>query len=127
MRIFVTNWFDRFAARERIFDEHLFDAIMRAEKGLIDAKLGGGLIKQRIGRSQQGKSGGYRTIIVFKADDRAIFVFGFAKNDRSNISPSDLVRLKQLSDFYFSKTSQDLVSMANRKALREIKDGKDNL
>jgi hypothetical protein len=66
MRIFKNKWFARFARKERIGDELLCQAIERAEKGLIDAELGGGVIKQRIARPGGGRSGGYRTIIAFK-------------------------------------------------------------
>jgi hypothetical protein len=60
MRIFKTKEFTRFARRERIADEALCDAIERAESGLIDADLGGNLIKQRVARPGQGRSGGHR-------------------------------------------------------------------
>ena len=123
MRVFVTKWFDRFATAERISDEQLFDAIRRAESGLIDATLGGGLIKQRVGRANQGKSGGYRTIIVFKSPERAIFVFGFAKNEKPNIPAADLKALKDLADFYMAKNWKDFESMVNLKSLRELQNG----
>jgi len=68
--------------------------VQRAESGLIDADLGGGVVKQRVARPGQGKSGGYRTLILFRRGDRAIFAFGFAKNAQANISKTDLVLLK---------------------------------
>ena len=80
MRIFKNAWFSRFAAKERITDGCLRDAVRRAENGLIDADLGGNVIKQRVARQGQGKSGGYRTLILFWAGSRAFFTFGFAKN-----------------------------------------------
>ncbi len=64
MRVFKTRWFARFAKREDISNDCLADAIARAERGLIDADLGGGLIKQRVARPGKGKSGGYRTLIA---------------------------------------------------------------
>src|SRR5580658_5139225 len=81
-RVFKTRWFQRFARKERIRDAVLLDAVARAEKGQLDADLGGGVIKQRIARPGQGKSGGYCTIIVFKQGQRAVFVYGFAKSER---------------------------------------------
>jgi hypothetical protein len=68
----------RFARREKIRDAVLLEAA-RAEKGHLDADLGGGVIKQRIARPGQGKSRGYRTIILFKQGQRAVFIYGFAK------------------------------------------------
>lgn len=68
--------------------------MQRAESGLIDADLGGGVIKQRVARPGAGKSGGYRTLIMFRQGERAIFAFGFAKNAQANISKKDLSLLK---------------------------------
>ncbi|GIK97818.1 MAG: hypothetical protein BroJett029_20270 [Alphaproteobacteria bacterium] len=64
MRVFVTRQFGRFARSERMADDRLCVAIARAESGLIDADLGGGLIKQRVARPGQGRSGGYRTVVA---------------------------------------------------------------
>lgn len=86
MRVFVTKVFRRFQRKERIQDDALRDAIARAERGLVDADIGRHLIKQRIGRAGQGRSGGYRTVIVYRVGDRAVFLFGFAKSERGNIS-----------------------------------------
>ena len=68
-----------------------------AERGLIAADLGGGVIKQRIARPGQGKSGGFRTLIVFRSGAVAFFVHGFAKNERDNIGKDELVALKRLA------------------------------
>lgn len=87
--IFKTKWFQRFAHKEGIEDDALLEAAGRAEKGLIDANLGGGVIKQRIARRGQGRSGGYRTIIVFREGDRAVFMYGFAKSDQVDIRPDE--------------------------------------
>ena len=89
MRVFKTRAFGRFARRERIADELLCDAIERAERGVVDAELGGRVIKQRVARPGQGRSGGYRTLIAFRSDTRAVFMFGFAKNDQDNIDDND--------------------------------------
>ena len=81
MRVFKSNRFHRFARKEKISDAMLCEAIERAERGLIDADLGAGLIKQRVARPGAGRSGGYRTLIFFRAETRAVFAFGFAKSD----------------------------------------------
>jgi hypothetical protein len=80
VRIFKTKWVARFVRRERIDDASLKDAIERAERGIIDADLGGGLIKQRVARPGRGRSGGFRMIVAFRIEDRAFFLYGFAKN-----------------------------------------------
>lgn len=95
VRVFKNTWFQRFARRERIPDSRLCETVGRALGGLIDADLGSGLIKQRVARTAAGKSGGYRTLLFFRAHDRAIFAFGFAKNDRGNVDDDDLEDLKR--------------------------------
>ena len=67
MRIFKNKPFARFARKCEISDSELCQAIKDADCGLIDANLGGGVIKQRIARKGSGKSGGFRTMILFKA------------------------------------------------------------
>ncbi len=97
MRIFKNKSFARFARKARIADAALCEAIDNAERGLIDADLGGGVIKQRIARPGKGKSGGFRTIILFRAEARAFFVHGFAKKDQDNIRDDDLAAFKMLA------------------------------
>ena len=97
MRILKNKSFARFARKARIADAALCEAIGNAERGLIDADLGGGVIKQRIARPGKGKSGGFRTIILFQAGARAFFVHGFAKKDQDNIRDDDLSAFKMLA------------------------------
>ena len=86
MRVFKTSWFIRFARKERISAQTLLDAIERAANGEIDVDLGGGVIKQRLARPGEGRSKGYRSIILFRREDRAFFVYGFSKSEQGNIS-----------------------------------------
>lgn len=95
MRVFATKWFARFARREGISSASLREAIERAESGSVDADLGGGLIKQRVARPGEGRSGGYRTLIAYRTARRAIFLYGFAKSDRENIESDDLVTARE--------------------------------
>lgn len=90
IRIYANRWFAKFAAKEKISDVALSDAVHRAEDGLIDADLGNGLIKQRIARQGGGKSGGYRSILIFRSGERAIFVFAFAKSAKANLNAAEL-------------------------------------
>lgn len=87
----------RFAWKAGIGDALLCEAIRDAERGLIAADLGGGVLKPRIGRPGQGKSGGFRTLIVFRSGARAFFVHGFAKNEKDNIGKDELAALKKLA------------------------------
>ncbi len=97
MRIFKNKAFTRFAYKAGISDLVLCQAVGEAEQGLIGADLGGGVIKQRIARPGQGKSGGFRTLIVFRAGIRAIFVHGFAKSEKDNLERNELAALKKLA------------------------------
>jgi hypothetical protein len=83
-----------FARKEGVEDAALVAAIRSIEAGRVDADLGGGIVKQRVARRRQGKSGGYRTIIAYRSGDRAVFLHGFAKSDVDNIDTDDLERLK---------------------------------
>lgn len=98
MRTFKTKSFSRFAEKAGIPDAALCRAILDAERGLIAADLGGGVIKQRIARAGQGKSGAFRTLIVFRAGTRAVFVHGFAKSIQGNIDRNELVALRKLAE-----------------------------
>jgi len=95
MRIYKNGWFEKFARKENIEDAALCEAIRNADKGLIDADLGNGVIKQRVARPGAGKAGGYRTIILYRTQDRAVFVYGFAKSDRANLSLDELVEYRK--------------------------------
>lgn len=97
VRLLKTKIFARFARRARLPDKALCTAISDAEKGLIDADLGGGIIKQRVARPGRGKSGGYRTLIAYRAADLAIFMFGFAKSDRDNVEDDELEDLQTIA------------------------------
>lgn len=100
----------------------MFDAVLRAESGLIDADLGGGVIKQRVARSGEGKSGGYRTLILFRQGDRAIFAFAFAKSTQANISKADLAVLRASAAEALGWSDDQLDRLAAAGALTEIRD-----
>jgi hypothetical protein len=95
VRFFATKSFARFCRRERIDDRRLCEAAERAERYLIDADLGGGVIKQRVARKGQGRSGGYRVLILYRAGKRGVFLYGFAKSERENIDGDELARLRR--------------------------------
>ena len=97
MRIFRNNPFTRFAKKAALDDAALSRAVDDAERGLIDARLGGGVIKQRVARRGEGKSGGFRTIILYKVHALAFFVHGFAKKDQDNIERRELTAFKLLA------------------------------
>lgn len=102
MKVWKTREFARFAHREDIQDAHLRQAIERAQSGLVDADLGGGLIKQRIARRGQGRRGGYRTLVVFRAGQRTMFLYGFAKNERDNIGGNELRFWRRVAEAFLT-------------------------
>ena len=95
MRVFKSSRFQKFARKEKISDAMLCEAVERAERGQIDADLGAGLIKQRVARPGAGKSGGFRTLVFFHAETRAVFAFGFAKSDMANLDDAEEAYLKK--------------------------------
>jgi hypothetical protein len=113
VRIFRTKAFTRWVDRAGILDVDLCRSIRDAERGLIAADLGGGVIKQRIARPGQGKSGGFRALIVFRAGVRAFFVYGFAKNETGNVERDELVAFKKLAALllaYDEKTIAQIIA-----------------
>jgi hypothetical protein len=122
VRTFKTKWLTRFARREGIADKSLREAIERAERGLIDADLGGGLIKQRVARQGQGRSGGYRMMIAYRAKERAVFLFGFAKNDSENIGPDELLLFRAGADRWLAADAAKILEALEDGALQEIED-----
>jgi len=97
MRIFKTLAFSKWANKEKLTDAKLWDAVSEMQRGLIDADLGGGVYKKRVALPGRGKSGSTRTLIAFKQDDQAFYMYGFAKNQRVNIKPDELKALKLLA------------------------------
>ncbi len=95
---FKTKPFMRFARREGISDAALCDAARRAGRGQVDSDLGGGVIKQRIARQGQGRSGGFRAIVLFRRDERLFFVYGFAKSGRDNLRRDELKAFRLLAE-----------------------------
>jgi len=109
LSVYKTKPFARFASKANVADADLWKAAWLANQGMIDADLGGGVIKQRIARPGQGKSGGSRSIILFKKDNRAVFVYGFEKKDVANIRPKDLDAFRKLAEVILGCTDAEVV------------------
>jgi len=120
MRVFKTKQFARFLVQEGISEVLLCEAVNRAITGLIDADLGGSVIKQRIAREGQGRSSGYRSIVLFRRDDRAIFAYGFAKNARQNIGQSELKAFRKLADVMLAFDGKELQAAINNGTITEV-------
>lgn len=124
MKVFKNAWFTRFARKERISDDALRDAVERAERGLIDADLGGGVIKQRIARPGAGKSKGYRSIVIYKKDDKAFFVYGFSKNELGNIREDEEEQFKSAAKSILALTDRQIRQLVENGQFEEVMYGK---
>jgi hypothetical protein len=120
MRIYKTRWLARFARQQHIADASLREAIVRAEQGLIEADLGGGLIKQRVARLGQGRSGGYRMIVAYRMKDRAVFLYGFAKNERENIDRPELEALREIAAIWLNANAERIALGIAEDELQEV-------
>lgn len=121
MHILKSRWFQRIARKEGIADAALREAVARAEKGQIDADLGGEVIKQRIARPGQGRSKGYRAIILFRRGARAIFVYGFSKSQRANIDDSEEAQFKEAAKHVLALTERQVAVLIGRGDFAEVR------
>ncbi len=120
MRIFVNRQFRKFAEHNAIADTALCGAIREISTGLTHANLGGGVYKQRIARKGQGKSGGFRTIIFFRAHKTAFFILGFAKNEQDNLERDEIAGLKDLAGRMLNYDEQAIAVALKTGALKEV-------
>ena len=97
MKQLMTKHFSKWLSKQKVSEKDLSAALSELQVGYFEASLGGHLYKKRIRFEGQGKSGSGRTIICYKKDDRAIFIHGFAKNEKSNLSKKELQVFKELS------------------------------
>jgi len=120
VRIFKNAWFVRFARDQKISDDALREAVRRAESGLVDADLGGGVVKQRVARPGHGRSKGYRTIILLHKGHRAFFVYGFAKSDRANIREDENEQFKKMARHVLSLSDKQLSTLIGKGQFDEV-------
>ncbi len=125
MRIFKTKWFARFARRERISDSSLCEAVQRARRGLVDADLGGSVIKQRIARPGQGRSGGYRVLIAYRPEARAVFLYGFAKSERDNVDDEELETARDIARAWLEANTSQIGRAIAEDLIHEVDNGGD--
>ena len=119
-RVFKTRHFSRWMRKTELTDEALCSAVTEMAQGLIDADLGGGVIKKRVGLAGRGKRGGVRTLVATNRGGRWFFVFGFEKNDRANIADDELEALKDIAAQLLARTGKQLDDAVRDGALQEI-------
>lgn len=120
MTVYKTRWFSRWAHKQKLDNRSICAAVMEMSSGLYDADLGGGLVKKRVARSGQGKSGGFRTLIATNKEDRWVFVYGFAKSERSNIDKDEAEALKKLAGSLLSLTQKEIEQAKDNNELMEV-------
>ena len=125
MRVFKTKPFTRFANHEEITDTELCEAIRGVEKGLLDADLGGGVIKLRLARPGQGKSGGLRSIVLFRREEKAFFVYGFAKSSLGNIKRDELQAFRKLAASMLTLNDKALAAAIRNGTIMELDYGQE--
>lgn len=128
MAVYQTRWFNRWARKQGLTKFSLCAAVREMRAGLYDADLGGGLLKKRIARTGQGKRGGFRTLVATNKGTRWIFVYGFPKNERSNVDKDEEGALKKLAAYLLSLTPQALDQAESAGELMEVHcDGKNQI
>ena len=119
-RIFKTRYFSRWMRKTDLTDKALCAAVSEMETGLIDADLGGGVVKKRVALPGRGKSGSARTLVATNKGNRWFFVFGFEKSERANISKKELEALQNIATDLLKLNSNQLDAHVSDEALQEI-------
>jgi len=122
MRTFKTKWFTKWASSQKLTDETLTTAVAEMGQGLVDAELGGQVVKKRVALPGKGKRGSTRTLVAFRQGDKAFFIYGFAKSERANISDKELKALKLLAGELLSYTKPALAKAVKVGELIEVED-----
>ncbi len=119
-RVFKTRHFIRWMRKTELSDSALCAAVMEMSQGLIDADLGGGVVKKRVGLAGRGKRGGARTLVATNKGSKWFFVYGFEKNDRANITGEELEALQEIAHELLARTDGQLDKTIEDGSLQEI-------
>jgi hypothetical protein len=119
-RVFKTRHFSRWMRKTELSDQALCQAVEEMACGLIDADLGGAVVKKRVGLAGRGKRGGARTLVATNKGSRWFFVFGFEKNERANISDEELEGLQEIAADLLARTARQLDEAIEDRSLQEI-------
>ena len=119
-RVFKTRYFCRWMRKTELTDSTLCSAVEEMARGLIDADLGGGVVKKRVGLAGRGKRGGARTLVATNKGNRWFFVYGFEKNDRANIADDELEALQEIAAQLLARKGRQLDDAVEDGSLQEI-------
>lgn len=120
-RILKTKTFSRWLNKNNLKSSHLLEAVEEMEMGLIDADLGCNVYKKRVKLVGMGKRGGARIIVATKLLKRWYLIFGFSKNEKSNISNDELVSLQETAKRLLHLSDREIESAINANQLEELK------
>lgn len=122
MNIYKNKMFGKWAVKEGIDDESLVKAVEEIESGLVDANLGGNIVKKRVAVDGRGKSGGVRTLLAYQVGNKVFFVYGYAKNVRANIKDGELKALKLYAKILLGYSDKEITKAIQTGALIEVVD-----
>lgn len=122
MKVFKNKWFNHWAGKEGISDAVLLNAAEEIALGKVDADLGGCLFKKRLPRAGEGKRGGYRVVVGYKRPntERIIFLYSFAKNDKTNISAKEEAALSLAAQSFVSTTDSHVQELVAAGSIWEV-------
>lgn len=120
VRIFKNRTFARWAKDEQVSDADLCQAAQEIEDGLVDARLGGFLLKKRVARADGGKSGGFRTIVAHRQGAKLFFIFGFSKSEKANITKKEKKALLKIGDEYMALKDKQLADLIKSEKILEV-------
>lgn len=112
MNVLKSKWFNKWSKKYKIADDSLMSAIDNFDRSSV-VDLGSGLYKIRIPRLKQGKSGGFRTLVIFSKDDLALFMLGFAKNEKGNINAADWNDLRKQAKYILSFSKEHVEKLVD--------------
>ena len=121
---YKTKFFSKWARKIGLNDLLLRNAVLEIQNGLLDANLGGGIVKKRVSLPGRGKRGSTRTLLATNFHNRWIFVYGFEKNEMENISEKELTTLKMLANDLLAMSAAQIKVAIYKGFLVEVKDEK---
>ena len=106
-------------------DDALCEAVSEMAQGLVDADLGGHVVKNRVALPGQGKRGGARTIVAAKMADRWFFLYGFGKNERASIDKDELKVFQEVAKELLGFDDRQLATVLTAGEIVEVCNGND--
>jgi len=122
MKKLTTKWFKKWSEKVRLNNQELLNAVRNLEEGLSSADLGGHLFKVRVRRKHGGKSSGFRTILVYRKNDIAVFLYGFGKNEKKNIARTELRYFKKLGSDLLALSPEQISHLTEQKVLFDLEE-----